>query len=180
MIPTLVQANGDFCSSKEIRKRTEDTIDIEECQLEIEAQLQRFIEITGKKPDYLEGHAVFSNNFFIALKNTAKKHDLFYVMPGLDKEWEEENKIYGFGFPKFDERGLYDPKLYMEENYKKYKDKECGVAIFHPGYLDQYILNVSSYTIIRPMETEYLCNQDTKEWIQKNNIELVDFRQYKK
>ena len=51
LIPSLVQANGEFCSSKEIRAREKDTINIQECEIEIEAQLLRFQEITGRNPD---------------------------------------------------------------------------------------------------------------------------------
>ena len=39
----------EFYSSHDINHRQEDTINILECELEIEAQLQRFIEITGQK-----------------------------------------------------------------------------------------------------------------------------------
>lgn len=85
LIPSLVQENGEFCSSREIRARKEDTINVEECEIEIEAQLQRFIEITGKNPDYFEGHAVFSDNFFKALENVAKRYGLFFCNPGIDK-----------------------------------------------------------------------------------------------
>lgn len=85
LIPSLVQENGEFCTSKEIRARKQDSINIKECEIEIEAQLQRFIEITGKKPDYFECHAVFSQNFFIALENVAHKHQLFFSNPILDK-----------------------------------------------------------------------------------------------
>ena len=49
LIPSLVNENGEFYSSHDINHRQEDTIDILECELEIEAQLQRFIEITGQK-----------------------------------------------------------------------------------------------------------------------------------
>ena len=45
--------------------------------MEIEAQYLRFKEITGKDPDYFECHAVISQNFFIALRNVAKKYGLF-------------------------------------------------------------------------------------------------------
>ena len=77
LIPSLVREDGSFCTSKEIRERQEDTIDVKECEIETEAQLKRFIEITGRMPDYFEGHAVFSENFFTALKNVAKRHNLF-------------------------------------------------------------------------------------------------------
>ncbi|MCD8027678.1 MAG: ChbG/HpnK family deacetylase [Erysipelotrichaceae bacterium] len=179
LIPSLVQENGEFCSSKEIRARKEDTINVEECEIEIEAQLQRFIEITGQNPDYFEGHAVFSDNFFIALENVAKRHGLFFCNPGIDKQWEKDNGIVGLGFMKLDEKGLYDPGAFMQGHLDDIKNNLCSVAIFHPGYLDQYILTHSSYTLIRPMECDFLCGNWIKEWIKENNIELVDFRNYK-
>lgn len=49
-IPSLVDENGEFYSSKVINSRSEDTISVQECEIEIEAQLQRFIELTEKKP----------------------------------------------------------------------------------------------------------------------------------
>lgn len=179
LIPSLVQDNGDFCSSKEIRSRKEDTIIVEEAEIEIEAQLQKFMEITGRKPDYFEGHAVFSKNFFIALKNVADRHGLFFENPSIDKEWEKENGIYGLGFFQPNEEGLYDPQVYMQEHLDDIKTNPCSVAIFHPGYLDQYILTHSSFTKIRAMECEFLCSDWLKNWIDENQIELVDFRNYK-
>ncbi|WP_050637146.1 ChbG/HpnK family deacetylase [Candidatus Stoquefichus sp. SB1] len=180
LIPSLVQKNGEFCSSKEIRARKEDSIVVEEAEIEIEAQLQRFIEITGRKPDYFEGHAVFSENFFKALKNVADKHGLFFCNPSIDKEWEKENHLYGLPFFKLDSDGLYDPKEYMQDNFQLIKENECSVAIFHPGYLDQYILTHSSFTKIRAMECDFLCSEWLKQWICDHQIELVNFKNYQK
>jgi len=78
-----------------------------------------------------------------------------------------------------DERGLYDPVAYMEGCLDSIKKNNCSVAIFHPGYLDQYILMHSSFTLIRPMECDFLCGEWIKNWIKENGIELVDFRDYK-
>lgn len=63
LIPSLVQKNGEFCSSKEIRARKEDSIVVEEAEIEIEAQLQRFIEITGRKPVILKDMQCFLRTF---------------------------------------------------------------------------------------------------------------------
>lgn len=178
LIPSLVNEKGEFYSSKEIRNRKVDTINIRECEIEISAQLKRFIEITGKSPDYFECHAVFSNHFFTALKNVAKKYNLFYENPIFDKEWEKETGITGIPMAKQDENGLYDPKKFMNESLDIIKNSKCAVAVFHPGYLDQYILTHSSFTVIRAMECEFLCSDWLKDWIKKNNIRLVDFRNY--
>lgn len=178
LISTLIQENGDFCTSKEIRNRAKDTISVEEAKIEIKAQYLRFKEIVGKEPDYFECHAVFSDNFIQALKEVAKELNLFYENPGIDRDWEDKNNIYGFPFARLNERGLYDPKLYMEESYQKLKDRPVCVAIFHPGFLDQDILNQSSFTLIRPMECDFLCSKWLKDWLKENKIEVTDFRYF--
>lgn len=179
LIPSLVNDNGEFYSSHDINHRQEDTIDILECELEIEAQLKRFIEITGKKPEYFEGHAVFSKNYLQALENVAKRHHLFYDSP-MDENWQKEHHIYSLDFFSFDEKGLYDPYIYFESQLANIQKNECSIVVFHPGFLDQYILEHSSYTLIRPMECEFLCSQWLKDWLGKYHIQVVDFRDYQK
>lgn len=177
LIPSLVQPNGDFCTSKEIRKRETDTIVLEEAEIEIEAQLLKFQEMTGRMPDYFEGHAVFSKNFFQALKNVAEKYNLFYCDP-FDKEFIDKYGIQCADFYHLDEQGLYDINKYIFEDEAKLKEKECAVLVFHPGYLDQYILEHSSFTLIRPMETAFLCSYELKDYIKRENIELENFNSY--
>ena len=57
---------------------------LEEVILEIEAQYQRFKEITGREPAYFEGHAVASANFFKGLSIVAKRHGLDYLAMSFD------------------------------------------------------------------------------------------------
>ena len=47
--------------------------------------------------------------------------------------------------------------------------------MFHPGYLDQYILDHSSYTLIRPMETAFLCSESLKQWMKENQVQPMTF-----
>ena len=178
LIPSLVNDNGEFYSSHDINHRQEDIIDILECELEIEAQLKRFIEITGKKPEYFEGHAVFSKNYLQALENVAKRHHLFYDNP-MDPNWQKQHHIYSLDFFSFDEKGLYDPYTYFESQLANIQKNECSIVVFHPGFLDQYILEHSSFTLIRAMECDFLCSKWLKDWLKNNKIELTDFRKVK-
>lgn len=178
-IPSLVSEEGSFYTSGEINKRMKDTVDLDECVIEIKAQIDRFVQITGKKPDYVDGHAILSPIFFQAIKAVADEQHLFFSMPSFDKKWENENKIYGLELLRFNENGLYDPREYFEHNLTKINAQYCSVAVFHPGFLDQFILDHSSYTFIRPMECEFLCSEWLENWIEQNNIEIVDFNNYK-
>lgn len=177
-IPSLVNESGQFYSSKEINHRQVDIISLEECEIELEAQLRRFQELTKRLPDYFEGHAVFSNNFIQALKNVAARHGLFLDMPGFDKDWEERTGIRALSFYQLDEQGLYDPKAYFLQNLDKMKQNNCSICIFHPGYLDQYLLTHSSYTLIRAMECDFLCSQWLQDFIKEHQVTLVDFTNY--
>lgn len=178
LIPSLVDESGEFCSSKEIRARQEDTIDIKECEIEIEAQLERFKEITGRIPDYFEGHAVFSKNFFSALDNVAKRHNLLHVNP-MAPNWEEELGIHRVAMAEMDQDNMYDFKEYFDSKINEIKNNDCSLMVLHPGYLDHYILTHSSFTLVRPMECEFLCSDYIKDIIKENNIELVSFKNYR-
>lgn len=180
LIPSLVDAQGNFYSSREIRARKADTIVIEECELEIEAQLTRFQEITGRVPDYFEGHAIFSKNYFEALHRVAKRHNLLVGSPMIYPEWSEETGISMTGFYQLDAQGLYDPKAYMTENLSDLLENDCSLLVFHPGFLDQDILSKSSYTLIRPMECDFLCSQWLKEFMAIHHLEAVNFKNYRK
>ena len=108
--------------------------------MEIEAQYLRFKEITGKDPDYFECHAVISQNFFIALRNVAKKYGLFYENVLFDQEFEKENNIYGIAMAKLNEQMLYDPKEYIENSLEFIRNHDVSVMVFHPGYFFIFLL----------------------------------------
>ena len=141
--------------------------------------LEHIKEITGKDPDYFECHAVISQNFFIALRNVAKKYGLFYENVLFDQEFEKENNIYGIAMAKLNEQMLYDPKEYIENSLEFIRNHDVSVMVFHPGYLDQYILTHSSFTLIRAMECDFLCSSWLKDWLKEYQIELTDFRKVK-
>ncbi|MFU2222281.1 hypothetical protein [Streptococcus pluranimalium] len=48
--------------------------------------------------------------------------------------------------------------------------------VFHPGYLDQDLLDHSSLTLPRPKEVAMLIAPATKEWLKEQRVELIDCR----
>jgi predicted glycoside hydrolase/deacetylase ChbG (UPF0249 family) len=54
-------------------------------------------------------------------------------------------------------------------------ENEADVFVCHPGYLDAYILKVSSLTMPRPMEVEAVCSDELKDWIKKEQIQLIRY-----
>ena len=59
---------------------------LKEVMIEIEAQYQRFVELTGRQPQYFEGHAVASPNFMKGVELIAAEHGLKYSGISFDEK----------------------------------------------------------------------------------------------
>lgn len=173
IIPSLLNENGDFKASKDYRNSVEDIVKLDEVIIEIEAQYNRFIEITGYKPRYLDGHAIKSENFFKGLEIVAKKHGIKYS--GLtfgEVPMKVGNTDVYVHIATSSEQKSIDPLIEaVEHNHID----GCDMVITHPGYIDAYILEHSSVNIPRVYEVEMLCDIKTKEYLNENNISLITY-----
>ena len=171
-ISSLIGESGEFKASREYRTAKEDFVDLEEVVIEIEAQYEKFKELTGQEPHYFEGHAVASVNFFKGLETVADRHNLPLLK-------------FSFDGNPIDFRGT---KLHMHMDSMKpdydpmrslmnidFHVDDVEMFICHPGYLDDYILTHSSLTIPRTKEVEMVCSKQVKNWISENNIQLVTY-----
>lgn len=178
-IPSICQENGEFKSSRDYRsaaKRGEDFVVLDEVILEIEAQYQRFRELVGREPEYFEGHAVASGNFFKGLEIVAQRHNLPYLAMKMDGPVLFRNtSVYSF-MPKDFAAYEADPFTGVMDAVKNAHEDACDMMVFHPGYIDNYLLTHSSMTTPRVKEAEMLCRPEVKSWLLRQDIELVTFR----
>lgn len=177
LIPSIVQENGEFKSSKEYRAafaENKDFVVLDEVIIEIEAQYQQFLTITGRKPQYFEGHAIESANFMKGLATVAKRHDLKFINVSFDGTPIEVNgkKMYMWMNSMSPD---YDPEKSFCEMVENSHEDGYDLLIFHPGYLDDYILRHSSLTIPRTKEAEYASSNRLKDYLEKNQIKLYTY-----
>lgn len=178
LIPSICQENGEFKSSIEYRQSFKNGIDfvnLDEVVLEIEAQYQEFKRLTGKEPGYFEGHAVASDNFFKGLEIVAKRHNLPYLEMKMGEPVHFKNSTLTSCFPKDFKAYEKDPFVILEQAVEEAQDGCCQMMVFHPGYIDPYLLNKSSMTTPRVKECEMLCRSDIKEWLNKQDIQQVTY-----
>ena len=50
----------------------------------------------------------------------------------------------------------------------------------HCGFVDNELVKLSSFNMIRMMEAEFVCSKELKEWVEKNNVELVSAKDFDK
>lgn len=78
-----------------------------------------------------------------------------------------------------DENNEYDIEKYILDDEAKILEKECSVVAFHPGFIDDFLLNHSSFTNIRARELAFICSSKFQQYINKKQIQLVNFCNYR-
>ena len=132
LIPSITGEDGEFRSSSEYRAAKEDFVVLEEVILEIEAQYQRFKEITGREPAYFEGHAVASANFFKGLSIVAKRHGLDYLAMSFDGS-----------AVRFGKAELYMYMDSMKPNYEPFASLKNCMENAHEGGVEMFVCHGS-------------------------------------
>ena len=147
---------------------------LDEVILEIEAQYERFVELTGRQPQYFEGHAVSSKNFFKGLEIVANRHGLKYngMAPGSEPMMVGNTMVYMWMDSMNPD---YDPEKLLKDMVMHAHDGAADVMVCHPGYLDGYILKHSSLTIPRTMEVDMACDPAIKQWLKEQDVMQITY-----
>lgn len=178
LIPSLVTADGKFKPSKAYRETDHDLVNLNEVVLEIEAQYRYFLKIVGHKPAYFEAHAVYSNNLLKGLAIVAKRHDLPLLPFDLNLDPVKFKKKTTITTFMDSMKKHYDPyRTFTKavEFARTHAEDDVPMMVFHPGYLDQSILQQSSLTTPRMQEVDFLCDPWIKQEIEDNQIHLVRY-----
>lgn len=174
-VPSLCRADGSFKTSREYRTAPQDFVVFEEAVLEIEGQYRRFQELTGREPDYFEGHAIRSANFIRALEFVAQKHGLKYsgmVMPGQTMPVGTA-EVYRLPMNSMDP--AYDAVQSIKDAVLTARTDMPNLYVCHPGYVDAELLNTSTLTVNRAKEVAMLCDPAVQNWLEENGVELISY-----
>lgn len=175
-IPSLVNQEGLFNKSTVYRTSQCDIVSLQEAIIECEAQYQKYIQITGHKPGYIDIHAIPSKNFNKAAKALADKYDIpFSGFPdSKDIVNINGNKVLTSVATKSQES--YSKDL---ENILAKKHDGISALVFHPGYVDYYLLNQSSLNIERVYDLELLLSAEFKNLIRDSAVKIISYKDLK-
>lgn len=168
LIPSLVNEDGTFKSSKDYAKTAADVV-LDEVVLEVEAQYQQFIKLTGKQPSYMDGHAVASVNFFRGIELVANRHHITYSpFPAS----ESDPITIGHTSVLMHAGSTLEcgPADTLQHIVEQMKEEECHMIVYHPGFLDAYLLEHSSLTTHRAYETQMLCDPNCIAYVAAQQI----------
>ena len=76
--------------------------------------------------------------------------------------------------------GIFYEETVKIDTFKNLKDKSDNYDVLetmsHPAYLDNFILENSSYNIKRIEELEILTSKELKNFLEENSIEVCNYR----
>lgn len=183
-VPNLCHEDGTFLTSRENRKADEsapghDHVNYEQIYAEFKSQIERFIELVGKKPDYVHGHAYGTKTTEKARNILAEEYGCITstsVMKALHQSVSTSWYVAGGA----EEQLMEDPIGFITSGKACDLSKEYGYIICHAGYADARLFSLSSYNLCRVKDLEAAISPQVKQWIEDSHIELITFKDLKK
>lgn len=172
-ISSLLNRDGEFLSSRVRRRELEEGIDsfvYEDTVVEVKAQVEQFLSICGRLPDYIDAHAVCTRTSEKAICDIADAY-------GIDIKGHIEDTRWQGIQTDFTNEEFYKQKLPFVEFFKSYLSysDRISLIVFHPGFLDYDVLRKSSLTINRCLDTALLCDREVKDFL--GNHRLMSFKE---
>lgn len=184
LVKSMVDEDGSFHSSRYCRQKLADGVDpvrdYEEALTEVEAQIQKFREMTGTYPDYMDGHAIHSHHVFRAMSKLARKYGIIHY----SYETGESNGIFTEPFRAeppyaFYEEGI-EPEEYFTGNLCNILGHEYALLFMHPGYIDYPLYRLTGYLKVRTQDLAALVHPKTQAWLEEKEVETITYRQIQK
>lgn len=178
---TLTDADGTFLNQLVLMDRVPDEIDQEEVEREFEEQIQRVLK-AGIVPTHLDSHHHVHQlpGIFEVFLKMARKYELPIRLSDRSMLPEEYQDIKTPDIFFVDFYGDTALPSCLKESLQPCIDTDQIVEVMsHPAYVDQTLLNSSSYNQQRTKELEILKGTEMKDFIKSTKIELASFKAVK-
>lgn len=167
---TLLKPSGEFYKPKE--KPNQDLFDEEEIYQEFLAQYNLFVKVLKRKPTHIDSH-LYAHQKYIKAKNAAIK--LAEEKDIAIREFENKNYETVKFLDWFKYRSNPNFKNEMLEKLQQNIKEGCFELMVHPGYIDQFLFNNTSYLFGRFIELEVLMSEEFKKILKDNKVKLINF-----
>ena len=179
-VPNLCHEDGSFFTSRENRaldtdENDHDHVDYDQLYAEFDAQIKKFIELVGKKPDYIHGHAYGTKTTERVRKDLADKYGVIYTGDFRKRE-DVTNKMDWYTMGAGPEAQLKNDPLGSITGDASLLNCDYVYVVTHCGYCDAELFALSSFNTCRVVDLDAATDPRMKQWIEENNIELVTFK----
>lgn len=198
LVPRLLDENGDL-NLRISRGHPQDPTLYEELYIELKAELDKFITYMGKKPDIISNVDTRSDPYSRVLRELAEQYHINHLFRDIENQknyyhkwvltesgWEIEvfplQVLSTHGkWPSVQEQAEnYHPKELFLTTYKEVWSRKEGVylIVFHPGYVDGFILDYTTCNIARCRDVEALTDKEVRRLLDSHGVELITSNDY--
>ena len=167
---TIVDENGNFYK-RITNEIIEEKFDLDEVYEEFSAQIDKVIN-SGVKVDHLDSH--HHVHTLKALKSVIERILEKYKLPirgGFESKLDYD-KVIPMTESFYNENVTED---YFEKYMDELKKHDVIDIMCHPAFVDEYLVNSTSYAMQRMKEYSILTSEKVQEYLRKNNIELTNY-----
>ena len=173
-VPSLVDEDGAFHPSNFYRNATSDPAALADVEHEAKAQYEAFIELTGREPDYVDVHAVNSENFIIGARHVAERHGRPFSYLAASGEVMRVGSSDMLLHGSQGHLGqLLGAVMAAEEQAPS---PVVHALMLHPGFVDAQLMRNSSLTIPRTVDAEILRSPALQALATLSDVEFVTYR----
>lgn len=185
LVPSLVDEHGMFHRSSQWRG--DDPNDpkcrgsvypsYEDLKRETEAQVERFRELTGAYPLHFEGHSTMTAPMRAVFCDVAAERGIHCSVqePLENDRMRSCAEVDVAGFMDILNRGTSVEDWLSGRFDVAGCPHDIAILHFHPGYVDQFVLDNTSLTLPRCRDLETLCDPRVRAWIEEQGVELVGY-----
>lgn len=139
---------------------------------EIQAQFDHFLNLTSKFPTHIDTH-LFTSDKIEVIKNEVIKFGQENNIPVRNQEINEYPKVKFISHHNYN---LPADLSYIPKHIDDILGTEIAEIMVHPGYIDQYLLDNSSYAIEKAKEVEFLTSSKIKKIFKKQNVDFISYK----
>lgn len=167
---TIIDENGNFYK-RITNELVEEKFDLNEVYEEFCSQIDKVIN-SGVRVDHLDSH--HHVHTLVSLKPVIKRVVEKYQLPirGGFEEVLDYNKVIPMTESFYGSNVTED---YFEKRIDELRKYDVIDIMCHPAFIDEYLMNSTSYAMQRIKEYSILTSSSVKEFLNKNNIGLTNY-----
>lgn len=189
-IPHLLDSKGEFIRSgirvKDPLYATEEGRRIlfpeEEMRMEVRTQYEKYIALTGKQPSYFHPHSIMPETYIEAIRQLSKETGIPFSMDLWNAPQVRSNlRFLSMNKKEFNPTDQLNKNTVQDflDNEQYYLEGEIAVYVCHPGYPDAELLGLSSLSLERMKDLDFMLSSQMKEWIKNHEVQLISYHDWR-
>lgn len=173
--PSLVKDNGIFYKPKE--RPDQSKFKKEEIKQEFLAQYAAFLNKFNHKPTHLDTH-LYAHQVYGAVQEIVGQLSEELDIPVRDLLTKNYQRVTFLDwFKVLNNENVNDLWNKVLAHQSDFENNEIAELMVHPAFIDEYLLQTSSYNKQRLIELEILTDVKMKRFILNQRIELINFEE---